>query len=111
MAQATTQPPRLRERYLTEIRPALLREFQYPNLMAVPKLEKVVLNIGLGEVKQNPRALDNAVRDLTVIAGQKPVVTKAQRSIAQFRLRKGDNIGAMVTLRGQRMYDFMEKLV
>jgi large subunit ribosomal protein L5 len=111
MVQGPMPLQRLRDRYLEEIRPALQREFHYPNLMAVPKVEKVVLNIGLGEAKQNPRALDNAVRDLTAITGQKPVVTRAKRSIAQFRLRQGDKIGAMGTLRGQRMYDFLEKLI
>jgi large subunit ribosomal protein L5 len=102
---------RLRDRYLHEVRPQLLREFNYPNIMAVPKIEKVVLNIGLGEAVQNPRAVDAAVRDLTVISGQKPVVTRAKRSIAGFRLRKGMPIGVMVTLRGKRMYDFLEKLM
>lgn len=109
---AQVQPAqRLRDRYLHEIRPQLLREFNYPNIMAVPKVEKVVLNIGLGEAVQNPRALEAAVRDLTLISGQKPVITRAKRSIAGFRLRKGMPIGVMVTLRGQRMYDFLEKLM
>jgi len=99
----------LRRRYLDEVAPALRREFGYPNPMQTPRLEKVVVNIGLGEAIQNAKALDAAVGDLTQITGQKPIVTKAKRSIAQFRLRTGMPIGAKVTLRGQRMYDFLER--
>jgi large subunit ribosomal protein L5 len=99
----------LRRRYHDEIVPALQREFGYANPMQIPRLEKVVVNIGLGEAIANAKALDAAVGDLTTITGQKPIVTRAKRSIAQFRLRTGMPIGAKVTLRGQRMYDFLER--
>jgi len=99
----------LRQRYRDEAAPALQREFGYANPMQIPRLEKVVVNIGLGEAIQNAKALDAAVGDLTQITGQKPIVTRAKRSIAQFRLRTGMPIGAKVTLRGQRMYDFLER--
>ncbi|HEY8921792.1 MAG TPA: 50S ribosomal protein L5 [Candidatus Limnocylindria bacterium] len=117
-AQPTAQPAEsgpaaetggLRRRYLDEVAPAMRREFGYANLMQIPRLEKVVVNIGLGEAIQNAKALDAAVGDLTQITGQKPIVTRAKRSIAQFRLRTGMPIGAKVTLRGQRMYDFLER--
>ena len=109
--QAETPAPvgGLRRRYHDEVAPALRREFGYANPMQTPRLEKVVVNIGLGEAIQNAKALDAAVGDLTRITGQKPIVTKAKRSIAQFRLRTGMPIGAKVTLRGQRMYDFLER--
>jgi large subunit ribosomal protein L5 len=99
----------LRQRYHDEVAPALRREFNYANPMETPRLEKVVVNIGLGEAIQNAKALDAAVGDLAMITGQKPIVTRAKRSIAQFRLRTGMPIGAKVTLRGQRMYDFLER--
>ena len=99
----------LRQRYHDEVAPALQREFGYANPMQIPRVEKVVVNIGLGEAIQNAKALDAAVGDLTQITGQKPIVTRAKRSIAQFRLRTGMPIGAKVTLRGQRMYDFLER--
>ncbi len=99
----------LRQRYHDEIVPALQREFEYANSMQIPRVEKVVVNIGLGEAIANAKALDAAVGDLTTITGQKPIVTRAKRSIAQFRLRTGMPIGAKVTLRGQRMYDFLER--
>ena len=99
----------LRQRYHDEIAPALTREFGYENVMEIPRLEKVVVNVGLGEAIANAKALDAAVGDLTTITGQKPIVTRAKRSIAQFRLRTGMPIGAKVTLRGQRMYDFLER--
>jgi large subunit ribosomal protein L5 len=99
----------LRQRYHDEVAPAMVREFGYANPMQIPRLEKVVVNIGLGEAIQNAKALDAAVGDLTRITGQKPIVTRAKRSIAQFRLRTGMPIGAKVTLRGQRMYDFLER--
>jgi large subunit ribosomal protein L5 len=102
-------PSGLRLRYRQEAMPALQREFGYANSMQIPRLEKVVVNIGLGEAIQNAKALDAAVGDLTQITGQKPIVTRAKRSIAQFRLRTGMPIGAKVTLRGQRMYDFLER--
>jgi large subunit ribosomal protein L5 len=99
----------LRQRYHDDVAPALRREFGYPNEMQIPRLEKVVVNIGLGEAIANAKALDAAVGDLTTITGQKPIVTRGKRSIAQFRLRTGMPIGAKVTLRGQRMYDFLER--
>jgi large subunit ribosomal protein L5 len=111
-ANAGSAPPTgagLRQRYQDEAAPALQREFGYANPMQIPRLEKVVVNIGLGEAIQNAKALDAAVGDLTQITGQKPIVTRAKRSIAQFRLRTGMPIGAKVTLRGQRMYDFLER--
>ncbi len=99
----------LRRRYQDEVVPALQREFSYGNAMEIPRVEKVVVNIGLGEAIANAKALDAAVGDLATITGQKPIVTRAKRSIAQFRLRAGMPIGAKVTLRGQRMYDFLER--
>ncbi|HET9496965.1 MAG TPA: 50S ribosomal protein L5 [Candidatus Limnocylindria bacterium] len=99
----------LRLRYRDEVVPALQREFGYANPMQVPRLDKVVVNIGLGEAIQNAKAIDAAVGDLATITGQKPIVTRATRSIAQFRLRTGMPVGAKVTLRGQRMYDFLER--
>jgi len=101
----------LKERYRNEVAPALLKEFNYKNPMQVPKLNKVVVNIGMGEVIQNPRAIENAVADLTAITGQRPVVTRARRSVASFKLREGMQIGCMVTLRGERMYTFLDKLL
>ena len=101
---------RLRERYHAEVAPALQKQFAYTNPMQVPRLEKIVVNIGLGEALQNAKAVDAAVGDLATITGQKPVTTKAKRSIAQFRLRTGNTIGAVVTLRGERMWDFLERL-
>ncbi len=99
----------LRQRYHDEIVPALQREFSYANPMQIPRVEKVIVNIGLGEAIQNAKAIDAAVGDLATITGQKPIVTRAKRSIAQFRVRTGMPIGAKVTLRGQRMYDFLER--
>jgi large subunit ribosomal protein L5 len=102
---------RLRERYKQEIVPVLMREFGYSNIMQAPALSKVVLNIGMGEATSNPKALDAAVKDLTAIVGQKPVVKRSKKSIANFKLRAGMPVGIMVTLRGERMYQFVEKLV
>lgn len=102
---------RLLEKYRNEVVPALQKEFGYENLLAVPKITKVVINMGMGEAIQNPKALDNAVGDLTKIAGQKPVITKAKKSIATFKLREGMNIGTMVTLRGARMYEFLDRFM
>jgi large subunit ribosomal protein L5 len=102
---------RLRERYRSEVAPALMRELGYSNPMAVPRLEKIVLNMGLGEAVQNPKVIDSAVEELTAIAGQKPVVTKAKKAISNFKLREGMPIGAMVTMRGDRMYEFLDRLV
>jgi large subunit ribosomal protein L5 len=101
---------RLAERYKAEIAPTLFKEFEYGNVMQVPKLTKVVVNIGLGESIQNAKAVDAAVGDLMLITGQKPVVTRAKKSIAAFKLRAGMPIGAMVTLRGQTMYEFVDRL-
>ena len=100
----------LRERYQTEIVPALEKQFGYENPMRVPRLEKIVLNIGLGEALSNAKAVDAAVGDLQLITGQKPIVTRAKRSIAQFRVRTGNPIGVKVTLRGERMWDFLERM-
>lgn len=102
---------RVRDRYREDIVPALQREFGYQNVYQVPKVEKIVLNIGLGEAVANGRALDAAIGDLTTITGQKPVVTRAKKSIASFKLREGMPIGAMVTLRGERMYEFLDRLI
>ncbi len=102
---------RLREKYQAEVVPALMQEFKYSSIMQVPRLTKIVLNIGVGEAIQNSKALDAAVNDLSIITAQKPVVTRAKKSIASFKLREGMAIGAMVTLRGNRMYDFYDRLV
>jgi large subunit ribosomal protein L5 len=106
-----TMTVRLREKYQAEVVPALMQEFKYSSIMQVPRLQKIVLNIGVGEAIQNSKALDAAVNDLTIIAAQKPVITRAKKSIASFKLREGMAIGAMVTLRGDRMYDFYDRLV
>ncbi len=102
---------RLRAHYQKSVVPALVKEFGYKNVMAVPKIQKVSVNIGLGEATQNPKLMDGAVNELGAIAGQKPVVTKAKKSIAAFKLREGMSIGAMVTLRGDRMYEFLDRLM
>ncbi|WP_349409132.1 50S ribosomal protein L5 [Pseudalkalibacillus sp. SCS-8] len=102
---------RLQERYKEEIVPSLQEKFEYSSVMQVPKIEKIVINMGLGDAVSNAKALDVAVDELTQIAGQKPVVTKAKKSIAGFKLREGMPIGAKVTLRGERMYDFLDKLI
>ena len=101
----------LKERYQKEVVPALMKKLELKNIMEVPRLEKVVVNIGLGEAIDNPKALDAAVGDMTVITGQKPIVTKARTSIANFKLREGRAIGAKVTLRGERLWDFMDRLL
>jgi large subunit ribosomal protein L5 len=103
--------PRLKEKYASDVVPALQQEFGYANPMAVPTVKKITLNIGLGEAITNNRALDAAVGDLATIAGQKPVVTRAKKSIAQFKIREGMPIGAMVTLRGDRMWEFLDRLI
>lgn len=102
---------RLKEKYGKEITPALMSKFNYKSIMEVPKIEKVVINMGIGDAVQNAKALDVAVEELATITGQKPVVTRAKKSIAGFRLREGMPIGAKVTLRGERMYEFLDKLV
>jgi large subunit ribosomal protein L5 len=101
----------LRERYLKDVVPVLMDEFAYGSAMQVPRLTKVVVNIGLGEALANAKVLESASRDLSVLTGQKPVITRARKSIASFKLREGNPIGAKVTLRGQRMYDFLERLI
>ena len=101
----------LKERYRQEVVPSLLKEFSYQNPMQVPTLHKVVVNIGMGEVIQNSKAMDAAVADLTAITGQRPVITRAKKSVAAFKLREGMPIGCMVTLRGDRMYYFLDKLI
>ena len=102
---------RLKEKYQNEISPSLMGKFSYKSVMQVPKIEKIVINMGVGDAVANSKALDVAVEELTLLAGQKPVVTKAKKSIAGFRLREGMPIGAKVTLRGERMYEFLDKLV
>lgn len=102
---------RLRDYYIKEVVPSLVKEFNYKNRMQVPKLEKIVVNMGVGEAIQNIKALESAVADLTMIVGQKPVITKARKSIATFKLRQGMSIGCRVTLRGDRMYEFFDRLV
>lgn len=102
---------RLKEKYKTEVAPAMMQKFGYKNVMEIPKVEKVIINMGVGEAVGNPKALDAAVGDLTTIAGQKPVVTRAKKSIAAFKIRQGMAIGTKVTLRGERMYHFLDKLL
>jgi len=102
---------RLKEKYLSEVAPALTQTFKYTSTMQVPKIEKIVLNMGVGEVKDNAKALDNAMRDMGIIAGQKPVATVASKSIAAFKVREGMKIGCKVTLRGDNMYNFLDKLI
>lgn len=101
---------RLEERYTKEIKDALMKKFEYKSVMQIPKLDKVVINIGLGEAKENSKAIDSAMNDLALIAGQKPVVTKAKKSVASFKVREGMNIGCKVTLRGSKMYEFVDRL-
>ncbi len=102
---------RLQKKYNEEIVPALVKEFGYSTVMMAPKIEKIVVNMGVGDATQNSKALDDAVNDLAIITGQRPVVTKAKKSIATFKLREGQAIGCKVTLRGKRMYEFLDKLV
>ena len=102
---------RLRETYDNEIVPAMTKKFGYKNIMEVPKLEKIVINMGVGEAKENAKALESAMADLQKISGQKPVITKAKNSVANFKIREGMNIGCKVTLRGERMYEFADRLI
>lgn len=102
---------RMQVKYKEEIVSALMERFKYKNIMQVPKLDKIVINIGLGSAKDNPKALESALKELEIIAGQKPVVTTAKKSIANFKLREGMKIGTKVTLRGEKMYDFLDRLV
>lgn len=110
-AKPFSGPARLRVKYQEEVVPAMMEKFHYGNVMQVPKLEKVVLNMGLGSEKDNPKGLESAMQELAIIAGQKPVVTKAKKSVANFKLRAGMSVGAKVTLHGDRMYYFADKLV
>ncbi|MEA4854360.1 MAG: 50S ribosomal protein L5 [Christensenella sp.] len=103
--------PRLKDTYQSEVIPAMMQKFEYKNINQVPKLEKVVINMGLGEAKDNPKALDSAADELAMISGQKPVITTAKKSVANFKVREGMKIGAKVTLRGDRMYEFIDKLI
>ena len=102
---------RLLEKYKDTVKPSLMKEFNYSSVMECPKLEKVVINLGVGDAIENPKAREEAVNELTAIAGQKPVITKAKKSIANFKLREGMSIGCKVTLRGERMYEFLDKLM
>jgi large subunit ribosomal protein L5 len=110
-ATATKTAPRLKEKYRAEIAPALLKEFEFANVMQVPGLTKIVVNMGVGEAARDSKVIDAALRDLTAITGQKPTVTKARKSIAQFKLREGMPIGCHVTLRGDRMWEFADRLL
>ena len=100
----------LKEQYQKEVIPAMIKKFNYKSIMQVPKLEKIVINIGLGDIKDNPKSLENAINDLTIITGQKPIITKAKKAIAAFKIREGVNMGCKVTLRSGKMYDFAYKL-
>ena len=100
---------KLREQYQKEVVPALMKKFNYKSIMEVPKLEKIVLNVGLGDIRENPNALENTMNDLSIITGQKPVITKAKKSIAAFKIREGVNMGCKVTLRSTKMYEFAYK--
>ena len=102
---------RLKEFYLNEIVPGMIKKFGYKNMMEVPKLDKIVINMGVGDAKENAKALETASKDMEIIAGQKPVITKAKKSIANFKLREGMSIGCKVTLRGEKMYDFADRLI
>ena len=104
-------PPRLRDRYRNEVIPRMMKEFSYSNAMQVPRVERVVLNVGMGEAIQNVKLLDSAVTELALITGQKPVVTRAKKAIAGFKVRQGMPVGAKVTLRGSRMYEFLDRLL
>jgi large subunit ribosomal protein L5 len=111
MATATTERPRLKVKFDTELRPSLKDSLGLGNIMEVPRFEKVVVNMGVGRATQQPSLLEGAVRDLTIITGQKPLVTKAKKSIAGFKLREGNSIGAKVTMRGDRMWEFLDRLI
>ena len=102
---------RLQEKYMKEVAPALMEKFGYKNVMEIPKLDKIVINMGIGDARENPKGLEKAVEEMEMISGQKPVITRARKSVANFKLREGMSIGCKVTLRGERMYDFFDKLV
>ena len=103
--------PRLKDKYKNEVIPSLMEKFQYSNVMEAPRLEKIVINMGVGAAKDNPKLLESAIKDLEIITGQKPVITKSKKSISNFKIRDNMNIGTKVTLRGVRMYDFLDKLM
>jgi large subunit ribosomal protein L5 len=109
--EAPREKPRLHQRYLRDVVPALVKDFNYSNPMQVPKVAKVSVNVGVGEAIANAKALDATVRDVSIITGQKPLIKKARKSIAQFKLREGQNVGVMVTLRGERMWEFLDRLM
>lgn len=102
---------RLRDKYKNDVVPKMMQQLGYTNVMAVPKLEKIVLSMGVGKSRENPKAIESALSDLTAIAGQRPVQTRARKSVSNFRLREGDVVGAVVTLRGARMYEFLDRLI
>ena len=102
---------RLQEKYMKEVAPALMEKFGYKNVMEIPKLEKIVINMGIGDARENPKGLEAAVAELEMISGQKPVITKARKSVANFKLREGMAIGCKVTLRGEKMYEFVDRLI
>ena len=110
-ARPFTEAARLRVKYNEEVVPQLKEKFGYTNVMQIPKLEKIVLNMGLGSDKDNPKAIESALEEMALIAGQKPIITKAKKSVANFKVREGQNVGAKVTLRGDRMYYFADKLM
>ena len=101
----------LKEQYEKEVIPALMKKFNYKSIMEVPRLDKIVINIGLGDTKDNPKMLENAINDLSIITGQKPIITKSKKAIAAFKIREGINIGCKVTLRGEKMYEFADRLI
>jgi len=101
---------KLQEKYKSEVAPAIMKKFGYKSVMQIPKLEKVIINMGVGEAKENAKAIESAVSDLAIISGQKPIITKAKKSVATFKVREGMNIGCKVTLRGEMMYDFVQRL-
>src|SRR5438270_13399808 len=111
MAVAVSEKSRMHERYARDVVPALVRDFNYQNPMQVPRVAKVTVNVGVGEAIANAKALDATVRDVSIITGQKPIVKKARKSIAQFKLREGQNVGVSVTLRGERMWEFLDRLI
>jgi large subunit ribosomal protein L5 len=111
MAKSETAMPRLKELYQSQVIPAMMQHFSYKNVNQVPKLDKVILNMGVGEGKENPKALESAQNDMQIIAGQHPVITKAKKSVANFKLREGMSIGCKVTLRSNKMYEFVDKLI
>ncbi len=111
MAEKETYIPRLKQEYVERVRPSLLKEFEYKNVMMAPKLEKIIVNVGVGEAAQNPKLLEGVANEVAAITGQKPIITKAKRSISNFKLRQGMSIGIKVTLRRNYMYEFLDRLI